>query len=776
MKVFGLIALAIGALGIPGLAGVGKAQAQPRPGPAEPGQLTILGKDGKPSALCPLERTSVHANVSGFASEVKVVQRFANPSRETIEAVYTFPLPSDAAVNRMRIKVGSRIIDGQIKRREEARRIYDLAKSQGQTAALLDQERPNIFTQSVANITAGSSVEVEITYVQTLKFESGQYEFNFPMVVGPRFLGNAQDPGKIAPPITPKGTRTGTNIDLTIDLDAGAPIRDWKSILHDVDVKQVGPNRAQIKLKHAEEIPNRDFIFRYRVATDQIQPMFLTHVDPDKGGFFSLVLLPPRTPIASQVAPKEVIFVIDQSGSQSGFPIEKSKELTLRLINSLRPGDSFNVLGFSNNVDYLWKSPRPATPQNILAAERFVKPIQANGGTQLRTAVEAAYAQPEDPSKVRLVVFNTDGYVGDEKEILDTIQRKNGNSRIFTFGIGNGVNRFLIDSMSAEGKGDSEVVTLAESAEPAVARFLKRTESPLLTNVVATFEGQAVTDVLPTAIPDVFDGRPVIIHGRYTGGGPGKLILTGKLGGKPWSQTVELEFPTAATAPAVMSLWARQQVDQLTRQNWLGSISGDAKSPTKEAITDIALEYSIMSEFTSFVAVESRVVNIGGRQRTVAVPIEMADGVSYEMGGNLPGRTASQLIGSGGFGGGGGGGGRAASTLAYPTAPAPTAAKVARMDADDAPRQLTPEEQRKRNVESKVAASLRKAIGKVDVQIWVASISDSDWKELERKLRALGFTWDVVDRKLRLVMGVVEAVRLADVAQIASIERIERLP
>lgn len=776
MKVCGLIAFACALIGVPGFLDTPRAVAQPRPGKPEPGQLTIIGKDGKPGALCPLERTSVNANVSGFASEVRVVQKFVNPSRETIEAVYTFPLPADAAVNRMRIRIGSRVIEGQIKRREDARRIYEVARAQGQTAALLDQERPNIFTQSVANITPGSAVEVEITYVQLLKYEAGQYEFTFPMVVGPRFLGNAPDPGKIAPPITPEGTRTGANIDLTIQLDAGAPIRDWTSVLHQVDVVPQGPNKATVKLHRADEIPNKDFIFRYRVASDQIQPMFLAHVDPAKGGFFSLVLLPPRTPISSQIASKEVIFVIDQSGSQSGFPIEKSKELTLALMKTLRPGDTFNVLGFASQVTPLWRSPRPATQANVQAAEAFVKPIQANGGTQLRIAVEAAYAQPADPSRVRLVVFNTDGYVGDEKQILDTIQRMNGNARMFTFGIGNGVNRFLIDSMSAEGKGDSEIVTLAEGAAPAVSRFVKQTQSPVLTNVAASFEGQPIVDVLPSEIPDVFDGRPVVIHGRYTGGGPGRLVLTGKLGGKNWSQTIELEFPTQATAPAVMSLWARAKVDQLTRQNWLGTITGDAKAPNQDAIVETALEYSIMSEYTSFVAVESRVVNIGGKQRTVAVPIEMADGVSYQMGGDGRRRSlGTQGSGFGGGGFGGGGGGRGAVAANAPASPSPIVAKM-RADADEAPKKLTPEETRKLNFESKVTTKLRAAKGRVEVQIWIGTISDADWKELERKLRSLGFTWDVADKRLRIAMGVIDAAKLIDVAQIASVERIEPLP
>ncbi|HTQ10611.1 MAG TPA: VIT and VWA domain-containing protein [Fimbriimonadaceae bacterium] len=631
-----------------------------------PGSLLSSGND---VIVLPLKGTDVDADISGFGARVTVVQTFTNPSKAPIEAVYTFPLPADAAVDRMRMKVGDRIIDGVIKPRDEASAIYEAAKSHGQAAALLDQERPNIFTQSVANILPNSTVQIEISYVQILKYEDNQFEFSFPMVVGPRYLGNAPDPQKIAPPVIPEGMRTGSNISLTVNLDAGAPIVDVKSILHDVSVKEVGPTRATVTLKHKDEIPNRDFILHYRTATDSVQSAFLAKYDPVKGGFFSLILLPPKAPAAQQIANRELIFVIDQTGSQTGFPIAKSKELTLKLMDTMRPGDTFNVIGFTTGVNPLWKTSRANTPENRSEAADFVQGLDAGGGTDIRNAMEFAYSTPPNPGRLRLFIFNSDGYVGDEAEILQTVRKLHGDSRLFTFGIGNSVNRYLIDAMSEEGKGDSEIVTLDSDSDKAVARFVERTQSPILLNVSAKFEGVDVSDVLPSEIPDVFGSKPIVLYGRYGTPGEGKLTISGKMAGRPWSQTIDLLFPgDKPGGESIPTIWARRMIDKLERDYALGTRTAPNPAEGQTKITDLALEFGIMSQYTSFVAVEQRVINIGGQERTVHVPVDMASGVSYEgvgLGGpaNLAQSTASFSvagknagIGGGGFGGGGYGG------------------------------------------------------------------------------------------------------------------------
>jgi Ca-activated chloride channel homolog len=755
-----------------------------------PGQLTIVQQDGRPGQLCPLERTSVSAQISGFGARVTVVQNFVNPTKEPIEAVYTFPLPHDAAVDRMRMQVGSRIIEGQIKRREEARRIYDVAKQAGQTASLLDQERPNIFTQSVANIMPGERVRVEISYVQVLKYENGEFEFNFPMVVGPRYVQTAEDPDKVAPPITPKGTRTGSNIDLTVDIDAGARIVSMGSELHQVNTRKNGNSGARVTLAKKDEIPNRDFILRYKTATDSIQSAFVTHMDPGKRGFFTLILMPPKAPTQQQIAPREIIFVMDQSGSQRGFPIEKSKELTLKLIRTMRPGDTFNVIGFSTMPNLLWPSSRPNNVQNLAEAVAFINGMQANGGTEFRGALIEALKAQDDPGRVRLVVFNTDGLIGNEAQVLDLIKQRRDNARVFTFGIGNSVNRYVIEAMSVEGKGDYEIVTLSGDSDKAVERFFKRTQTPILTDVQVDFEGVQVEQVLPTAIPDVFDEKPIVVYGRYDQAGPAKVTVRGNLGGQPWSQTLDVHFGAREAAPALPTLWARRQVDHLTRSNYLATLR-DRQTLESTAIVDLALEFGIMTQHTSFVAVEQRVVNIGGKQRTVRVPVEMADGVSYGGVGldglyrGSPGAPAAMSARSGSIGGGMGGGGSVGGTGGGVGGAGGAGAVMqsrGRMEAIAADptdnsivamreKQMTPEERKKSRFTRKVAKELREAKGRLEVMIWLEKLGDEELKELRKH----GIEIALTDKALKVVFGFVDAKDLAELADLEFVQRIEKL-
>ena len=734
-----------------------------------PGQLTIIGKDNKPGNLCPLEGTSVDAQISGMGARVTVTQTFVNPTKEAIEAVYTFPLPQDCAVDRMTMQIGSRMIEAEIKRREEARQIYEDAKNNGQAAALLDQERPNVFTQSVANIMPGAKVKIVISYAQLLKFEAGQFEFVFPMVVGPRYTVNAPDPGKISPPIVPKGTRSGANIDLSIALDAGAPIQDMKSVLHKISVQKDDNGRAKIKLTRADEIPNKDFILQYKISTDSIQDAFVTHMG-EKGGFFTLMLMPPKVPVSSQITPREVVFVMDQSGSQMGFPIEKSKELTLKLIQTLRPGDTFNVMGFNTEVKMLWPVAKPLNNDTLAQAMAFVKGMQANGGTNLREGAIAALQGQNDPDRLRLVIFNTDGYVGDEALILDTIQKNRDRARMFTFGIGNGVNRYLIDQMAYEGKGDVEYVTLASDADSAVERFIKRTRTPVLTDVTATFSGVDVYDALPEAIPDVFSDKPVVITGRYRSPGKGKLVLSGKLGGQPWSREIDLDFPAQASAPALESLWARQRVGELIRKNYLAMAYPDANRVSNEEVIQTALEFGIMTEFTSLVAVEKKIVNLGGKQRTVAVPVEMTDGVSYE---GIFGQDRRRIVANSPavLGGAGGASFQANAKSRAVKGQIAYSAMERTKDGGLAEVNMSPAERRKYRYESRVEKSLRESTGKVEIEVW---LSKADAKTIEL-LRKAGMKIDFTDEKLRVVMGTCNAKQLMDLVQIEWVERIKKI-
>lgn len=645
-----------------------------RNGPSEyPGQMYIVGRTAM--VPMPLERTKVNADVVGMGARVTVRQEFKNTSETPIEAIYTFPLPHDAAIDRMNMVIGARIIHADIMRREKAKQVYDQAKQQGHTAALLDQETDNIFTQSVANIMPGQKVEVEISYVQLLKFEDGQYEFHFPMVVGPRFLGaGTPNPAKVATPTLPYGVRSGQNVRLSLDIHGGVPIRSFTSVLHQVNVNKIDGDTLHIELANRKEIPNRDFILRYKTAGDQVQDALFTTWDPVKGGYFALVLCPPAQTSDQVRGPKEMVFVLDQSGSQSGFPIEKSKILALKLMDTMKPGDTFNVMGFSNNVNPLWPCPRPNTPENQDEARKFIKSIYANGGTELEKAIVASLSPELDPNRLRIVLFNTDGYAGQEPVILRNIQQYRGLSRLFTFGIGNSVNRSLIDAMSYEGRGGSEVVTLEEKADEAVARFAQRLESPVLVDIHAKFDGDLVQQVTPKQIPDVFSAKPVVIYGRYSHPGQTKLTLSGIAGGHEWSRVVSIDLPKgSADGNPVSSLWARTRLSELKSESYTAAAFGK-KQDVSEQMTQIALDHRLMSEYTSFVAVDSAVSNTSGQLTSVQVPVDMPQGVSMGANSNFVLQSGSVVMAApaslgksagGGFGGmaGGFGGGMAGGSF-----------------------------------------------------------------------------------------------------------------
>ena len=761
---------------------------------AAPGQLTIQRKDGSVGALCPLKSTTVNADVAGFGASVNVTQQFHNPSNEAIEAVYTFPLPDNAAVDHMTMRIGDRVIEGSIHTRNEAKQIYDTAKAQGQTAALLDQERPNIFTQSVANITSGADISITIHYVQTLKFQDGTFEFNFPMVVGPRFLGNAPDAAKIDPPVAAKGTRSGTNIQLSMRIDAGAPIQSIKSVLHDINTEKIDESHYRVTLANADEIPNRDFILRYSVAQNAVTGTFVTHMDPDKGGFFGLALVPPKSVAPEDVTPREFIFVMDQSGSQTGFPLAKSKELTLKLIDTLRPGDTLNVIGFANSTSTLWPAPKPFNSENAYAAKMFVANLTAGGGTQLREGLIAGLQGRPDPKRLRIIVFNTDGFVGDEPLILDTLQKTRGNARVFTFGIGNGVNRFLIDNMSAEGQGAAEYVTLQENADAAVQRFVQRLRTPVLTDVTVKVDGTQVTDLEPAYLPDVFDQSPVYVFGRYLKPGKATIVISGKQAGKPWSKTMDVDLPMMSHHQEVMSLWARDHVDTLRRQSYASQFNGQGKD-LKQAITETALQFGIMSEYTSFVAVENRIVNKGGKQHLVPVPVDLTQGVNYDTTVNNPGGLPMQqtlgVTASYGWSSGGGGmmGGGA---VAMPSAGAAVASngvmkRIAIRSADpafiarmthgsagggkaagghDATKGTSNDN---KDPLSKADENLRYFDSvPIDVEIWLSDLDDSTLKALEK----LGVKIGTKDKTLKLVFARIDGSKLAAICALPKVLRI----
>lgn len=787
-----------------------------------PGQLTILDKEGKPAGLCPLKHTEVTADIAGYVARVTVQQEFHNPTDEAIEAVYTFPLPHDAAVDEMTMRVGERVIKGQIMRREEAREVYEAAKAAGQVAALLDQERPNIFTQSVANIMPGEQVMITIRYVHLLKYEEGYYEFVFPMVVGPRYTPGGGytvpgkrgepspqqkiegDPGaqsvvtdadKITPPITPPNTRAGHNISLTVNVDAGLPIREIHSVLHEVKIQRHGSNRATLSLKRKQEIPNKDFILRYTAAGSHLQTGILTYARGDGSGYFTLIIQPPLAPPRSQISPKEMVFVIDQTGSQAGWPIAKAKETMRYCIQNMNPGDTFQLIAFNTEVYPCFPAPVPNTPKNVQKALAFLEPLEGSGGTDILKSVDYALKMPDDPGRLRIICYMTDGYVGNDMQIIDYIGKHRGRARMFPFGVGNAVNRFLIDGMAREGRGAAEYVTLNTPGKEAAARFYRRIADPILLDPQVEWNGLPVVEIYPTYIPDVFSAGPIILKGRYTKPAEGEIVVRGILRGRPWSQRLHVVLPAVdKDGSAIATLWAREKIEALQSQDWLGAQTGNPKPELKEQIIATALEYRLMSQYTSFVAVEEKVVNVNGQPRKVDVPVEMPEGVSYE---GIFGEGEQPVLG-GGFGGN-----CRTVHLSWPAGRSTgVEAKVAkevvgqteapggfRMDASAVLEgtekgqewlaTLKPKERRALLIQLKLAPALQEQLEqlrqkpqagskKIEVQLVLNSLS----KEDRSKLEALGFEVIAELKPGKLLLGTIRLDKLEALLELPFVRRV----
>ena len=644
------------------------------------GSLQVVTKDGV-GDFCPLKHTNVQAEISGFLARVTVTQEFTNPSSDKVEAVYTFPLPQNAAVNDMTMGVGERTIKAVIKKRDEAQKIYQQAVQAGHTAALLEQERPNIFTQSVGNIPPGAGVKVEITYIELLKYDAGSYEFVYPMVVGPRYIPGqptgqqaggwspdttqVPDASRITPPVAgvhygKKGTRAGHEIALAVKLDAGVTIKDLTSPTHDIDKHLPNVHAAEVKLRNAKEIPNRDFVLRYEVAGGKIEDALLTTSSSQKtdagssataaaaNGYFTFILQPPDRVKDEDANPRELIFVLDTSGSMSGFPIETAKKVMKRAIEHMRPQDTFNLITFAGDTRVLFPQPVPSSAANIAQATAFLEGQRGSGGTEMMKAIRVALGDDGTgvaecstrndcavetnatvaTNPVRIVCFMTDGYVGNDMEIIGAIQ-KHPEARVFSFGIGSSVNRFLLDKMAEAGRGEVEYVLNAEEA-PA-DRFYERVHTPVLTDISIDWHGLPVTDVMPEKPLDLFTAKPLMITGRYAQPASGTITLRGKQAGKPFERSIKVELPMNSSAnQALAQLWARTKIDALMSQDWNGIQYQNPKQALKDEITQLGLDHRLMTQYTAFVAVEEQTVVEGGRKRTIQVPVEMPQGVSPE--------------------------------------------------------------------------------------------------------------------------------------------------
>ncbi|MDR1423885.1 MAG: VIT and VWA domain-containing protein [Azoarcus sp.] len=634
-------------------------QAQPvdAPNRTESPYFYIPGGDATVDAL-PLKSTDVEVRIAGVIADVTVTQVYKNEGSRPIEAKYVFPGSTQAAVHAMNVRLADRSIAARIREKQQAAKEYAQAKSEGKTAALLEQHRPNVFQMNVANIMPGDDVRVELRYTELLRAESGRYRFVFPTVVGPRYNGApaAAKTGNAwaAQPTLPEGMASPSGFDIRVQLDTPISIKEAVSPSHGIDLRRNGARHADIGLaadaRHAAN--NRDFILDYRLAGNAVESgvMLMRSQDKDADNFFLAMVEPPKAIPASAITPRNYIFVVDISGSMHGFPLNTAKTMLRELIGGLRPSDTFNVLLFEGSSSFLHDRSVSATPDNIDRALRLIEGREGGGSTELIPALRHVYAQekPEDISRTIVVV--TDGYVSVENEAFSLVRRNLGQANLFAFGIGSSVNRHLIEGLARAGMSEPFVITRPEEAPAAAARFRQMIASPVLTNVRAVFEGVETWDVVPQQLPDVLSERSVILFGKWRDTqdkGAKQLVVEGRRADGPYRQALPLFEALDGNEErfsALRHLWARQRIADLSDQESLL-----ASGSLRKAITALGLEYNLLTQYTSFIAVDEHVRNPAPDGAVgVDQPLPLPDGVSnLAVGGAyVPGSPEPESLGA----------------------------------------------------------------------------------------------------------------------------------
>jgi Ca-activated chloride channel family protein len=635
------ISFIVAAVAAAAFAGSSVAIAAPDPD-AHP-RLTYLAADGARAEL-PLVQSKVDAVIRGPIAQVTLTQTYANPLTTAVDAVYMFPLPDSAAVGGMVLTSGDRRVRAVIRRRADARAVYDKAKREGKMAALLDQERPNVFTQSIANLAPLEQVGVELSFDVLLELEDGAYQLALPTVIGPRYIPGTElaapaagsgtqrdtdqvpDASRISPPVS---TGTGNVVDVAIDLDAGVPVTQVESPTHKLAITKRGDTARTIALANGATAADRDVVITWRVAVTQPTIAALADHDGERGHVALIVQPPPTPPARSKDAPaREIVFVVDTSGSMKGKPLELAQAGMRRALAGLRPIDRFRIVNFSTGIGGLDDGASLlASKPNVERGLGFVNDLESAGGTEMMSGVKAALARPA-PDMTTYVCFMTDGFIGNETEVLGLIARElDPQTRLFSFGIGSSVNRFLLDRMAKVGRGAADYVLPGDdNADAVIDRFLARLDTPVLGDLEIDWGGLDLVDQTPDTLPELFAGQPIVIVARYGKGGAGEITITGKRGGKQLTYKQQVVLPASGGSGRVLGrLWARRRIEALDRiQDTAG-----AKPELERAITDIALAHGLMSAYTSFVAVEERTTrDVAGH--TVVVPVELPAGVSAE--------------------------------------------------------------------------------------------------------------------------------------------------
>jgi len=592
----------------------------------------------------PLKSTQVEVKVAGVIADVRVTQRYRNDGTTPIEARYVFPASTRAAVTAMTMRVGKRVVAAQIREKHAARREYEGAKREGRSASLLEQQRPNVFQMSIANVLPGDEIAVDLRYAETIVPTDGIYRFVYPTVVGPRYNGPpAQESHRaerwIAQPTLRAGVAPQAVFGMNIEIDSPVPVQELRSPSHRLDVSSAGEKTLRATLLPAAEHADRDVVLEYRLAGRELASGVLLHEGPQENFFLALIEPPARVPDAA-IVPRDYVFVLDVSGSMHGFPIETAKTLLRGLVGTLRPTDTFNIIPFAGGLSKLAAHSLPATRENVDAAVRFIDAQRGSGSTELLAALRAALAMPSEPERARSFVVITDGYVSIEKAAMDLVRTNLGTANVFAFGIGSSVNRHLIEGLARAGRGESFVVLNPQQAAVEADRFRRYIEAPVLTRIRVDFRGFDAYDVDPPQVPDLFVQRPLVVTGKYRGAPSGSIEVSGITARGAYHRAIDVVSDRGRrSAPVLATLWARSRIATLGDDQ---KLVNDAAA-TQE-ITALGLKYSLLTDYTSFVAVDRVVRNADGELTSVDQPQPLPAGVSELAVGPVPSTPEPEFL------------------------------------------------------------------------------------------------------------------------------------
>ena len=593
----------------------------PLPADMQSGNLLFRMQEGYVTAT--LLNTDVTLTINGLVARVSVRQEFRNEGSEWVEGVYVFPLPDTAAVDRMRLHVGDRFIEGEIREKEQAKKEYERAREQGKKASLVEQQRANLFTTSVANIAPGELVVVEIEYLEDLRYDDGTFSIRFPMTLTPRFIpgsalsdrkGNGWSPDTTRVPdaslITPPmiTTSRGHRLALRASVDAGVPLEIIASRYHPVNIGE-DQGRYDVTLAGGTVPMDQDFELLWRpVPSAAPRALAFSEVIDGEPHYLLMVMPPNDTDAVPVTIPRDMIFIIDTSGSMHGVSIAQAKRAVLQAIDGLQPTDRFNVIEFNSYTKALFRQSVPADPSNIGAARDFVRGLEANGGTNMRPALEFALGSRVDETHLRQIVFITDGSVGNEEELYTLIEQQLGTARLFTVGIGSAPNSWFMRKSAELGRGAFVIISALHEVREKMDRLFRKLEYPQVTNINVAWPGGTLIDAYPAVVPDLYLGEPVTIKAKVSAEFQAgqRVTISGDSASGAWTR--DLPLVSKDDDPGIGALWARAKIATLHDDERRGA---DA-AMTRQSIVDTALSHHLVSKYTSLVAVDKTPVRPTG--------------------------------------------------------------------------------------------------------------------------------------------------------------------